>query len=498
MKRYIVILPNNLGDVIMALPMLSALRQQSECFITFLVEEGYEGGLQKSRLCDRIVTIPRKSIKNALTGNGWTHGIADLDRVIASAWGEGAETIINLSQHSYCSYLASCFTASDKRGRHFLPEGNHAVNDVWSRYLYAIPYSRRSNELHASDVYCRIAGVTYLRDGDTLMTIDKNETDLLDKKLYGLGIVPSNKLILLQPGAAWESKRWPEQHFFELGKKLTHAGYRCVITGAPIEATLTECIASGIGSGACSTAGKLSFRETIVLCSKACAVVTGDTALMHAAAALQIKVVALFGPTSPVETGPYGDGHTVLCGTCSKSPCFSTICSSRECMLSIKPEDVYCCITDADHQCASVNQMITRLEDGCYRLVQMNKIGNGLTDKAESYLTRRLCGDTPAADGIEGEELKTAKRTTIRCIQHCIQMEQSLTRYRISKDTSALSYYEQIRLSLAELIGLGSFWNAYLNTGLNSVPLLDGEAALDATISTIRETRNALMKAIDE
>lgn len=497
MKRFIVILPNNLGDVIMTLPMLSALRQQAECFITFLVEDGYEGGLEKSSLCDRIVTIPRKSIKKALADVTWPDGIAALDGVIASAFGEGCDVLLNLAQHMYCSYLSACVNVEDIRGRHFLPEGNHAVDDVWSRYLYAIPYSRMSNELHASDVYCRIAGVTYFPKGKSLIDISEEELCWSGRFLDEQGIPVSERIILLQPGAAWESKRWPEYHFVELGKMLTSAGFRCVVTGAPSENGLAEGIVSGIGSGACSTAGKLSFRETIVLCSRACAVVTGDTALMHAAAALQIRVVALFGATSPVETGPYGDGNTVLCGTCSQSPCFSMVCDSMNCMLSIQPNEVFRCITGEDHGNASVNQMVTRLEDGCYHLVQLNENVRSFTDKAESYLTRRLCGDKPAADTVRDDALKVAKRTTIEFIQHCIQMEQALARYRISKDMDALSSYEQIRLAAAQLSGLGAFWNAFLNTGLNSVPLLDREAAIDSTISAIRETRTALMKAID-
>jgi len=74
-------------------------------------------------------------------------------------------------------------------------------------------------------------------------------------------------------------------------------------------------------------------------------VVSTDTGPMHLAAAVGRPVVALFGPTAPWRTGPYGEGHVVLRAGVSCSPCFSKSCNTKEfepmaCMNRITAEQV--------------------------------------------------------------------------------------------------------------------------------------------------------------
>jgi len=61
---------------------------------------------------------------------------------------------------------------------------------------------------------------------------------------------------------------------------------------------------------------------------------------MHLAAAVGKKVVALFGPTDPDRTGPYGPGHTVIRSGLPCSPCLLKKCDSMQCMKEIMPEQV--------------------------------------------------------------------------------------------------------------------------------------------------------------
>jgi ADP-heptose:LPS heptosyltransferase len=70
-------------------------------------------------------------------------------------------------------------------------------------------------------------------------------------------------------------------------------------------------------------------------------VISNDSGPVHIAAALKIPVAAIFGPTSPVRTGPYGEGHAVLRSPADCSPCFKKRCSDMRCMKGITPEAVY-------------------------------------------------------------------------------------------------------------------------------------------------------------
>jgi len=68
--------------------------------------------------------------------------------------------------------------------------------------------------------------------------------------------------------------------------------------------------------------------------------VTTDTGPMHIAAAMGTPVVALFGPTAPWRTGPFGDGHVVIRKELPCSPCFKKKCTDPRCMGTIEVEEV--------------------------------------------------------------------------------------------------------------------------------------------------------------
>ena len=107
----------------------------------------------------------------------------------------------------------------------------------------------------------------------------------------------------MQPGAAWPSKRWPAESFIELGRMLIADGYGILVTGARAEREIAARIAGELGGQCRSTAGELTFRESIVLLTVATTVVTGDTAIMHAAAAVGTKVVYEIGNLSFLKAG---------------------------------------------------------------------------------------------------------------------------------------------------------------------------------------------------
>ena len=88
-------------------------------------------------------------------------------------------------------------------------------------------------------------------------------------------------------------------------------------------------------------AGKTSLKELACLYSECRLLITTDTGPMHMAAAMGCPVVALFGPTAPWRTGPYGRGHRVIREDMDCSPCFRKRCSHIRCMKGITVEKVF-------------------------------------------------------------------------------------------------------------------------------------------------------------
>jgi ADP-heptose:LPS heptosyltransferase len=87
-------------------------------------------------------------------------------------------------------------------------------------------------------------------------------------------------------------------------------------------------------------AGKTGLRELAGIFALSDLVVTPDTGPMHLAAAVKASLIALFGPTAPWRTGPYGNNHVILRKPLACSPCFKKVCGTKECMNSISVEEV--------------------------------------------------------------------------------------------------------------------------------------------------------------
>jgi 3-deoxy-D-manno-octulosonic-acid transferase/heptosyltransferase-1 len=86
--------------------------------------------------------------------------------------------------------------------------------------------------------------------------------------------------------------------------------------------------------------GQTSLRDLAYLYQRSALLITTDSGPMHIAAAVGTRVIALFGPTSPSRTGPYGQGHLVIRKALSCSPCFLKKCETRQCMKDISVDDV--------------------------------------------------------------------------------------------------------------------------------------------------------------
>ncbi|MFZ2089409.1 MAG: glycosyltransferase family 9 protein, partial [Desulfobaccales bacterium] len=133
--------------------------------------------------------------------------------------------------------------------------------------------------------------------------------------------------------ARWPTKLWPEAHWARLAAWLAREkGFQVIITGSPADRELAEEIVSQTGAPLLNLAGRTSLEELAALLQMARLAVTTDTGPMHLACALGTPVVALFGPTAPWRTGPFGEGHQVLRLPLPCSPCFRRQCPEPRCL----------------------------------------------------------------------------------------------------------------------------------------------------------------------
>src|SRR5437763_537804 len=111
-------------------------------------------------------------------------------------------------------------------------------------------------------------------------------------------------IAILNPGAGWAAKQWPAERYGEVARGLASDGMLSVINFGPGEEELAR--AAEAASGGSATSISCSISELTALTRRARLLIGGDTGPLHLAAALKVPVVALFGPTDPARTGPFG------------------------------------------------------------------------------------------------------------------------------------------------------------------------------------------------
>ena len=161
-------------------------------------------------------------------------------------------------------------------------------------------------------------------------------------RLHGPGPVAG-----LCPGAEYgPAKRWPPTHFADLARRLVDTGARVWIIGSPNDKLAADAVMAAAGETAKSIrdlAGRTDLGTAIDLLSAASVVVSNDSGLMHAAAAVGVPVVALFGSSSPVYTPPLSAQARVARIDIACSPCFKRECplGHFKCMRELSPALVY-------------------------------------------------------------------------------------------------------------------------------------------------------------
>jgi heptosyltransferase-1 len=115
---------------------------------------------------------------------------------------------------------------------------------------------------------------------------------------------------IINPGAGWGAKCWPAERYAALVKALGEHGIDSLINAGPGETELAGKVC--VGNEKVSRVVECSLLQLIAIIRRAALFVGGDTGPVHLASAMNIPVVAIFGPTDPARNGPYGGRYVVL------------------------------------------------------------------------------------------------------------------------------------------------------------------------------------------
>lgn len=208
----------------------------------------------------------------------------------------------------------------------------------------AVPRPR--SRLHQSEYYLHLTRALGLPEADPIPRLAVTQAtaeraaDLLRQRGAGAG-----PLVGIAPGAAYgHAKRWPPGRVAALIEQLTREGAECIVVGAAGDRDSGREIESALPAGtrAIDVIGATDLRLLAGVLARCAAFVSNDSGAMHLAAAVGVPVTAIFGPTDERVTAPLGVAHDVLLHPVFCRPCMLRDCPiDHRCMKGITVDVVH-------------------------------------------------------------------------------------------------------------------------------------------------------------
>ena len=300
---------SNIGDCILSLPVLDALRNKyPESKISCLVSER-----------PKEIFINNPSIKKVIVFNKHAK-LIDKIKLFFSLSREKFDIVVDLRNSFFGAFLPAKKRSSPFR---FIPANFKHMKDkhlFWSGFSgYPFRDKKQQSLVIAPEDVNYINGI------------------LKECKLYG-----SAKLIVVAPGARSQVKRWDKHNFSQLCSRLIKDGWDVVLAGDKADEPICSYICQENADKILDLCAKTSISQLAVLLKSARLLVTNDSAIMHLASYLNVPVCALFGPTDENKYGPWSKDKIVIKKDIFCRPCEKAVCrfASLACLSCLKVDDV--------------------------------------------------------------------------------------------------------------------------------------------------------------
>lgn len=337
--RILIVKLSAIGDVVHTLPALNSLRRHfPRAHITWLVEAGAADLLAGHPALDRVLVSKRKQWARGLKTWRWREQLTQIRHFVKDLRGTRYDMIFDFQ-----AALKSAMLIALARGRRKIGFGPGMQHQEHSYIVLNERIPMVSMEIHALERGLKLLAAAGIptRDIAYRLPIGPAHRHRVSQWLSRGKTGRSHPAVAINPVARWDTKLWPADRFAELADRII-AEFDAAIffTGGPGDNGIIEGIIRNMRRGAVNLAGKTSLIELAAVYEQMACIISTDTGPMHIAAAVGRPVVALFGPTAPGRTGPYGTGHRMITAGPSCRPCFKRSCSTIDCMRSISVDQV--------------------------------------------------------------------------------------------------------------------------------------------------------------
>lgn len=328
-QKIIVRMPNWIGDLVMATPIIADLRTA--------FPNSHITAMCRSPICELLREDPHINELFCFSKVG-TFKRRNERRDIIEKLRRGQHDLGILLTHSFSS--AWLFWQGRVK-RRLGYRGNGRFCFVSDR----LPLPNNLEEQHLVVTYKMLLEPLGIPVSDTRpqLYLSNKEVEQARALLTQLGVAPGKRIVGINPGATYGSaKCWLPERFREVTLRLLEGNSDVFVVyfGDQASSSLVKEICQGLPPRVINLAGLTSLRELAALIKLCNVLLTNDSGPMHIAAALGTPLVALFGSTNEVTTGPYKTG-TVIHKHVSCSPCYQRTCPiDFRCMKQIETNEV--------------------------------------------------------------------------------------------------------------------------------------------------------------
>ncbi len=327
-ERICIIKPSSLGDVVHALPVLSALKRRwPDASIAWVINSGLRSLVDGHPDLDLVIPFDRKQIKAS------PRGLAQMARFLGGLRQHQFDLTIDL-QGLFRSGLMAWATGA--RYRVGLAEAREGATTFYTHRVHS-----DGKSVHAVDRLLQVAEALGAKTDPPEFHVSISDED----RRWARETLAETRRprLVLNVGARWLTKRWPPAHFAEVARRaVAERGAGLIAVGAPEDRPLVDALIAALGGLPClDLCGATSLPRLAAIAAEADVFLSNDTGPLHLAAATQTRVVGVYTCTSPDRTGPYGLNAIAVRSCVWCAPSYVKTCDRLECMSELTPDRVW-------------------------------------------------------------------------------------------------------------------------------------------------------------
>lgn len=326
--RVCIIKPSSLGDVVHALPILAALRGRwPSSHLTWVVNRPFQDVLRGHPDLDELIVYDR-------AGGGIDPlGILAAAKLFRRLRRGRFDLTIDLQGLLRSALMTAATRAAVRVGMADAREG--------ARWFYTDTVHAPRLEIHAVERVRRVTRALGADVSEPRFNLPISSDELLWAR-QELARVPSPRIVL-NLGARWPTKRWPPQHFAEIGRRaVSEYGAGLIAVGSAVDRPVVDELLRRLEPGSVlDLCGRTTLLQLAAIAIESNLMISNDTGPLHLAAAAGARVIGIYTCTAPILTGPFGPRVSTVQSCVWCAPSFLKRCRRLECMAELTPARVW-------------------------------------------------------------------------------------------------------------------------------------------------------------